>query len=161
MSFDAKKALKSLKKRRFGGVTDYDEDGNKLAAKEHGLMEHKGKTIPKEVKSLADRIRKEEPDRSDEYAYRTAWDIYRSHTAEGRQYPNRSPESGLKREGGGTGPLSKTAGFWSGFEKRAKAVSRDDLIYTLKKHEERETPEQELRENEREERVERDLGIEQ
>lgn len=88
-------------------------------------MEHKGKTIPKEVKSLAGRIRKEEPDRSDEYAYRTAWDIYRSHTAEGKSYPNKSPESGLKREGGGTGPLSKTSSerFWTGFEKRAGAVS--------------------------------------
>lgn len=91
-------------------------------AKEHGLMEHKGKTIPKEVKSLADRIRKEQPEKSDEYAYRTAWDIYRSHTAEGKGYPNKSPESGLKREGGGTGPLSKKA-FWQGFEKRAGAIA--------------------------------------
>lgn len=90
-------------------------------AKEHGMMEHKGKTIPKEVKSLADRIRKKEPDRSDEYAYRTAWDIFRSETPEGKSYPHKSPESGLAREGGGAGPLSKTSSdnFWSGFEKRA------------------------------------------
>lgn len=103
-------------------------------AKEHGLMEHKGKTIPKEVKSLADRIRKDQPDKDDEYAYRTAWDVYRSYTPEGKQYPNKSPESGLKREGGGTGPLSKTsnAHFWEGFEKAA-APLRDLLAKSLGK----------------------------
>lgn len=95
-------------------------------AKEHGMMEHKGKTIPKEVKSLADRIRKEQPDKSDEYAYRTAWDIFRSETPEGKQYPHKSPESGLKREGGGTGPITKESSlqwaqnaFWQGFMKQA------------------------------------------
>lgn len=93
-------------------------------AKEHGLMEHKGKTIPREVKSLADRIRKDQPDKNDEYAYRTAWDIYRSHTAEGKSYPNKSTESGLAREGGGTGPISKTSSvnFWDGFEKRSATL---------------------------------------
>ena len=75
--------------------------------KAHGLEEHKGKTIPKEVKSLADRIRKKQPDKSDEYAYRTAWDVFRSHTSEGKAYPHKSPESGLASEGGGTGPIHK------------------------------------------------------
>jgi len=73
-------------------------------AKEHGLTEHGGKTIPKEVKSLADRIRKKE-NVSDEYAYRTAWDIFRSNTSEGKSYPHKSAVSGLAREGGGTGPI--------------------------------------------------------
>lgn len=99
-------------------------------AKEHGMMEHKGKTIPREVKSLADRIRKEQPDKDDEYAYRTAWDIFRSHTPEGKAYPHKSPESGLAREGGGTGPINKEGSpnwaldwayepFWFGFMKEA------------------------------------------
>ena len=82
---------------------------SKTTAKEHGLMDHKGKTIPREVKSLADRIRKDQPDKDDEYAYRTAWDIYRSYTAEGKQYPHKSPESGLAVAGGGTGSLTKKA----------------------------------------------------
>lgn len=86
-------------------------------AKEHGMMEHKGKTIPKEVKSLADRIRKEQPDKDDEYAYRTAWDIFRSYTSEGKSYPHKSTESGLAREGGGTGSIKHA--FWSGFQKKA------------------------------------------
>lgn len=100
-------------------------------AKEHGLEEHKGKTIPKEVKSLADRIRKKDPSATDEYAYRTAWDIFRSHTPEGKSYPNKSPESGLAREGGGTGPLSKHA-FWQGFEKAAASTWRSLLPSTKK-----------------------------
>lgn len=94
----------------------------KISAEETGMMEHKGKTIPKEVKSLADRIRKKEPDRSDEYAYRTAWDIFRSHTTEGKRYPRKSEDSGLKREGGGTGPIEKKGmamSFFDGFEKAA------------------------------------------
>src|SRR5512135_570325 len=96
-------------------------------AKEHGLEEHKGVTIPKEVRSLADRIRKKE-NVSDEYAYRTAWDIFRSHTAEGKSYPHKSPESGLAREGGGTGPIEKKGSdmsFWNGFEKRAAELTTE------------------------------------
>jgi hypothetical protein len=101
-------------------------------AQEYGLMEHAGKTIPREVKSLADRIRKDQPDKDDEYAYRTAWDIFRSHTAEGKSYPHKSPESGLKSEGGGTGPIEKQSAvegsplpiehFWFGFEKEARRM---------------------------------------
>ena len=69
-----------------------------------GMETHKGKTIPKEVRSLADRIRKKEPGKSDEYAYRTAWDIYSSYVSKEKK----SKYSGLKREGGKTEkPLSK------------------------------------------------------
>lgn len=79
----------------------------KQAAKERGTIEHKGKEIPAEVKSLADRIRDKEPDVSDEYAYRTAWDIFRSYTKEGEKHPHKSEVSGLAVEGGKTGkPLS-------------------------------------------------------
>lgn len=48
--------------------------------------------------------------------------------------------------------------FWNGFEK--KAVSKAELKEVLKKHEERETPEQEADESEEEQRIEREAGVE-
>lgn len=54
--------------------------------KETGLMEDEGATKPREVKSLADRLRSKDPGMSDEKAYRIAWDIYEKHTSEGKKY---------------------------------------------------------------------------
>ena len=69
-----------------------------------GTMVHKGKRISREVKSLADRIRKKNPGKSDEYAYRVANDIESSYVT----HKKKSKYSGLKREGGKTEkPLSK------------------------------------------------------
>jgi len=70
-----------------------------------GMETHKGRTVPKEVRSLADRIRKKNPEYSDEKAYRIAWDIHSSYVT-GKK---KSKYSGLKREGGKTEkPLSKS-----------------------------------------------------
>ncbi len=49
-------------------------------------------------------------------------------------------------------------GFWSGFEKHAGA-SKAELKEVLKKHEERETPEQEAMESKREQELERKAGL--
>jgi len=49
--------------------------------------------------------------------------------------------------------------FLDGFYKRAE-VSKSDLKEVLKKHEDRETPEQEAAESEREQKVEREAGVE-
>jgi hypothetical protein len=49
--------------------------------------------------------------------------------------------------------------FITGFYKAAE-VSKEDLKFVLKKHEERETPEQETAESEKEERIEREAGVE-
>jgi hypothetical protein len=69
-----------------------------------GTMVHKGKHISREVKSLADRIRKKQPGKSDEYAYRVANDTESSYVT----HKKKSKYSGLKREGGKTEkPLSK------------------------------------------------------
>jgi hypothetical protein len=48
--------------------------------------------------------------------------------------------------------------FWTGFVKQAE-VSKKELIHTLKKHEERETPAQEAAESEEEQRIERAAGV--
>jgi hypothetical protein len=69
-----------------------------------GMETHKGRTMPKEVRSLADRIRKKNPEYSDEKAYRIANDIYSSYVS----HQKKSKYSGLKSEGGKTEkPLSK------------------------------------------------------
>jgi hypothetical protein len=69
-----------------------------------GMETHKGRTLPKEVRSLADRIRRKNPEYSDEHAYRVAWDIYSSHVS----HQKKSKYSGLKSQGGKTEkPLSK------------------------------------------------------
>jgi hypothetical protein len=69
-----------------------------------GKMEHKGKTISREVKSLADRLRERDPSMSDEKAYRISNDIFASYVS----HKKKSKYSGLKREGGKTKqPLSK------------------------------------------------------
>jgi hypothetical protein len=54
--------------------------------KETGLMEDEGVTKPREVKSLADRLRAKDSSMDDEKAYRIAWDIYEKHTSEGKKY---------------------------------------------------------------------------
>lgn len=48
--------------------------------------------------------------------------------------------------------------FWIGFEKQG--VSKEELKEVLKKHEERETPEQEAAESKKEQEIEREAGVE-
>lgn len=50
-------------------------------------------------------------------------------------------------------------GFWEGFEKQAQAT-KEELKHVLKKHEERETSEQEKAESKREEEIEQKAGVE-
>lgn len=69
-----------------------------------GMVTHKGKTVPKEVLSLRKRLEKKYPGKSEEYYWRTAWDIYASYVSGEKK----SRYSGLKRAGGETElPLSK------------------------------------------------------
>ena len=59
-------------------VAGFVDEIQKLSAVS-GYINYKGRTIPAEVKSLADRIRKKSPDYSDSQAYGTAWKVYKKH----------------------------------------------------------------------------------